>query len=428
MPDLPNFEDSSQWEKVPDVAVFDEHDDRDKDGKLLQRFDRKRLEKIAQRSNKRDQTGNLCPLTLGHTIPKAPEKDQPEIVGYARKFNTAWDDRLGKWVIRATYYLKKDRAAEAKEYPRTSVELWLREEDHYFDPIALSKQTPERDVGQWTYGKDSEVLQYTKKGKAKVIRYTMDNQGDTDPDNAATPGAPDPAVMNYVKSSAKKYAKKYAKRYVARYQAGAGAPGGSNTFTPDAGDDDSGKPKPNSTQDSPPSDDDDDSDDDDQGSSKMGKKNTDEVLRMAKEQFQTELAQFQKKLDEKDAKITALEQRANDAEAERAVVQLESENFRIPDRAKLVAKFAKADAAARKDMIEEIRACYQKNPPGDFLRLANGTMKMEQPLVHTTTREAPNGDTVQEFRLDKAKMERALQYQKEKNCSWDEAVKYIKSA
>lgn len=171
------FDDLSRWEIHREVNVFDEHvehrrvrvDDEGrpcKDGRaakdVVVTFDRAKLERLAAANNARDAAGQPCPLMLGHTVDGAPETAQPPIVGYARAFKVVWDDALKRHVIRATYYVRRDRAAEAAEYPRTSPEVWgVLTEGPLFDPISLLKRTPQRDLGQWTYGARGYVLRYS---------------------------------------------------------------------------------------------------------------------------------------------------------------------------------------------------------------------------------------------------------------------------
>jgi hypothetical protein len=166
MAERPNFSDRSRWEVFPNIKVFAEHarTARGKNGKKRTvSFTREKLDRIAEKSNRRDEIGQWCPLMLGHTEDGKPETDQPDIVGYARHFKVGYDKTLGKHVVTATYYLRKEDAAEAKRYPRTSVEVWA--DDEFFDPISLLKRTPQLDLGQWTYGK----------GGGLKLRYSMDD-------------------------------------------------------------------------------------------------------------------------------------------------------------------------------------------------------------------------------------------------------------
>lgn len=285
----PRFDDPSRWEVLTARNVFDEHTDERK-GKSVRRFTRADLDEIARRCNVRDRKGQCCPLTLGHTRDDAPEKDQPEIVGYARNFRVAYDERLGRHVIRADYYLRRDRAREAREYPNVSVEYWP--DGRFFDPIALLRRTPQRDLGQWTYHRKQA-------GTAAVIRYAMgdkpvaderedereedkgpagppdkdapppdegraegdpDGEGDRREDEPERPGDPDvepefhQKVMKCIRGQYKhldRMHEDYAKKY------GAGAASQGNGFLP--GDDDSDPDR------SPPPDDDKPSDPESEG-------------------------------------------------------------------------------------------------------------------------------------------------------------------
>ena len=143
------FDDLSQWEVRRGVPVFDEHE----------QYDVKKLRQIADNCNRREaETGDSCPITIGHTVPGASEERQPEIVGYARNFQVGTFGPAGKTGVLADFYIQRGRYDEAMKYPRRSVELWP--EELYFDPISLLKRTPKRDLGLLTYGKTKKVLRY----------------------------------------------------------------------------------------------------------------------------------------------------------------------------------------------------------------------------------------------------------------------------
>lgn len=169
MAQRPDFDNPKRWEIHEDLNVFAEHSRsvKGKDGRAKTvKFTKSDLEEIVRNGNERDRIGQPCPLTLGHTDDDGPETRQPPIVGYARKFKLAYDRSLKRWVIRAHYYLRRDRAAEAREYPRTSVEVWANQK--FFDPIALLKRTPQLDLGQWTYSRGNDLK----------LRYSMDDLHD----------------------------------------------------------------------------------------------------------------------------------------------------------------------------------------------------------------------------------------------------------
>jgi hypothetical protein len=169
--------DTPAFVRKPAVAVFDAHEERD-GGRLVRRFTKASLERIAANCNRRERAGTLCPITIGHTDPDDPnEKNQPEHVGYARRFRVAYSRQLGRHVILADFYLKKSKAGEAMTYPRVSVELWPS--DQFLDPIALLRRTPQRDLGQWHYGKGppaaASAWSYSRSTRAGrfVLRYSM---------------------------------------------------------------------------------------------------------------------------------------------------------------------------------------------------------------------------------------------------------------
>lgn len=171
---LDRFEDERFYVKKPNVGLFDEHVEeflrpvcdehgnpvKDASGeiqreKVVHKFSKDVLEKIASRCNARDAAGDFCPITIGHTIkdPQAPEKSQPEPVGVARNWRTEWDEPHAKWMLKADLYFRREKYAEAETYPRTSVELWP---NHYeIDPVAIIRRTPKRDTGSWAYSLDN---------------------------------------------------------------------------------------------------------------------------------------------------------------------------------------------------------------------------------------------------------------------------------
>lgn len=163
------FRNPSRWQLpsgestvVPNVPVFDEHDEVDerptvKDsngndtpnpqkGRLIRRFDAAKLQEICDRCNHRLQTtGDACPVTIGHTRPGEPESSQPAISGYAVNFHLGNFGPAGKLAILSDFYILPAMWQEFEAHPRRSVELFPK--DNVFDPIAVLKRTPERDLG-----------------------------------------------------------------------------------------------------------------------------------------------------------------------------------------------------------------------------------------------------------------------------------------
>ena len=144
-----------------DVFILDEHELKDRSGKVVTKIDALRLEEIVRRNNKRiEDTGDEIPLVIGHTKDGASENDQPEIVGYASNLQVKDFFKTGKKGISATFKYFKDSVDRAKMFPRRSIELWMS--DWKLDPISLlGATTPERDLG---------LVRFNKKGPKKYSR------------------------------------------------------------------------------------------------------------------------------------------------------------------------------------------------------------------------------------------------------------------
>ena len=154
-----------------DVFILDEHELKNASGKVITKFDAKKLEEIALRNNKRiSDTGDEIPLVIGHTKDGASEKDQPELVGYASNLQVKDFFGTGRKAISATFRYFKGSVERAKLFPRRSVELWLS--DGKLDPISLlGASTPERDLG---------LVQFKKRGPKKYSRtMPMTNSQDS---------------------------------------------------------------------------------------------------------------------------------------------------------------------------------------------------------------------------------------------------------
>jgi hypothetical protein len=168
---MERFDNESLWVIVRDVPVFDEHREtaqKAADGNEVwpaEDFDRDELEAYARSMNARDKAGTPAPITIGHTTSDPNEKHQPEIVGYARDFKVGRFGPKNRLGILATFYYHRDKYDEAKTFPRVSVERWRQ--GKVFDPIALLRRTPQRDLG---------VISY-RVNNPNVVRYSMAEQG-----------------------------------------------------------------------------------------------------------------------------------------------------------------------------------------------------------------------------------------------------------
>jgi hypothetical protein len=215
---LKHILESDEYVRIPNVPVFDEHDEWDEKGNLVRRFDRKRLQAIVDTCNAKTDTGDLTCIGPGHTIPHAPETQQPPIWGYAANWKL---DKYGpgnKLAACCDYYIRKTVLEDGKEvdgktaaysYPRRSIELWSSRND--IDWIALLRKAPERPMGLVTYARTqfdataASTLYYrdpqrTKPTAAVVsggkLRYSMEAHAmPFDPDPDAATSAEDPTQM-----------------------------------------------------------------------------------------------------------------------------------------------------------------------------------------------------------------------------------------
>ena len=151
---------SNQFIVRANVPILDEHELFDDDGKLIATIDEEKLRRIVENNNRRvEETGDEVPIVIGHTDDYSPEEKQPEIVGYARDFVLKPLFKTGRKAIYATFRFFKDKAQVIRQFPRRSVELWLKKME--IDPISLlGASAPERSLGLLRYS--SEGLRYSR--------------------------------------------------------------------------------------------------------------------------------------------------------------------------------------------------------------------------------------------------------------------------
>jgi hypothetical protein len=153
--------DKSEYVIKKNVPVLDEHKLFDDDGKILAVIDESRLQQIADNNNRKiKETGDEVPLIVGHTNDDDPETKQPPIVGYATDFQVKRLFKTGRKALFATFKFFKDTAHLARQFPRRSVELWLRKWE--VDPISLlGAHTPERSLGLLRFNR-ADGLHYSR--------------------------------------------------------------------------------------------------------------------------------------------------------------------------------------------------------------------------------------------------------------------------
>jgi hypothetical protein len=200
--DLNALDDPREWVTKANVPLLDEHALVDPDKGLKVRVDRRFLEDVARNGNRRAvESGNPCPLIVGHTEDGGPEKP---VDGYVVGLRVGPDPKKpGKAMLFGTYKVRRSRAHVLHDFPRRSVELWVGRRE--IDPVALlGGTTPERDLG------DVAVLKYSRDGGLRY-RYSM-HPGDTpmpakshhyeaDAGSADVPGGDDEVVSKVMESS-----------------------------------------------------------------------------------------------------------------------------------------------------------------------------------------------------------------------------------
>ena len=179
---LENITASGEYVCVPNVVCFDEHDEFDRTGKLVRRFDRNKLQKIVDKCNAREQaTGDLAVIAPGHSRDDITnEEHQPPIWGYAANYRVGTFGPQQKLGILCDYYVQKkittakgdvvDGPTYIRSFPRRSIELWPDSPsipEHARNTIdwhALLRRSPQRDLGLMAYS-------MTPTGK---LRYQME--------------------------------------------------------------------------------------------------------------------------------------------------------------------------------------------------------------------------------------------------------------
>lgn len=143
--------DRAKYVRVDNVPVFAEHVTRDNEGRTL-RFGPAELKQLADSCNRRIQAnGDYAAVIVGHTSSKTDAVQRhPEVIGYAGPFllGVQGFGAAKKYVILATFWIRRDRVAIYNAYPRRSAELWIQGANSFLDPIALLGGDPPRlDMG-----------------------------------------------------------------------------------------------------------------------------------------------------------------------------------------------------------------------------------------------------------------------------------------
>lgn len=429
---------------IPDVPIFDAHDEFDYSGnqktnanwgKLIRRFDKARLQAIADKCNGRQEsTGDLAPFGPGHTIPNqydakgimvrpAKEEDQPPIWGYLADYRVGPFGPERKTGLLINLYAKAEHAEKVKkEFPRRSIELYPK--DNTIDWLAVLRRSPQRDLGLLAYSKsahaagvtrwcpwEQETRVYAVGQKAMAacysadgkLRYSMENSIMSDEkidDPTLQPNADVPAddsLSPEEARTAERFMKHYQNKhpmlqYMCKYGADGGmqmpsptnmAPPAPMTPLPDAA---AGAPPIGA----PP------------GGPSDEKKDKE---RMSKESDAIRYSRLEAEVKQLRAERDTETQRYQRAQCERDVIQLEGEGYEL-DRADEVAELLSRTPEQRKTYIARLKKRYQRAPVGgDFIRV-------DEPEGPDERYGAAGG-------LEKHK--KALQYMKDKGLAGDDA-------
>lgn len=422
---LEELNDDSRYVRRPGCRIFDEHTERyyadasgrpcrkDAEGaRLVTRvFDRDRLTEIARRCNRRDGSGSLSTLNLGHTLDSfdedgklvpVSETDQPEPVGYAANYHVEFDPEERKHYLLADFYVARDRYAEAKTFPRVSVELWPRH--GVIDPIALLRRTPQRDLGQWTYSQNGGA----------VLRYSMEApMADAPDDDLFADATPQPAedtptdgdmtddeVEQYMRHKwghpdAKRYANHCMKRY-GMPEEPATLP--DPTDLPSADEPPVGAPPLKKSMAA--------------ASSTNGALPGGDADRFSRREDAIKFAKLEGENRALQARLADLEKQNSEAVAEKIVTQLLAEDYIFEDSEAEVRRFARMGPKERREHEAWVRANCRKAPTNSY----GGSIVKPGPVKKTA-------DGVDENIADNDHFDRALNYCRENGGDFEAALK-----
>lgn len=461
-----------EYVHVPNVPIFDEHDEYDwrktlngqanpNYGKLVRRYDRARLEQVANRNNHRDnETGSLALIGPGHTIPggsQIKETDQPAPWGMMANYRVAPFGPGGKTGLLADHYVRKEHEADyRKTFPRRSIEIYYEGSPHQdlIDWCALLRRSSERDLGLVAYSADAYATAQQRfapweatvnrvcsaNGKPlpavysrsdHKLRYSVEDNmpfpPNVDADPGVMPGAPPaappqspgtPPVAPTAPASPAPLTPDeaaLADRYMAHYmgsnpwmktcaaQYGGAMPSATNTTLPAPAGPPPTPPAPVGPlpgASTAPFNQSQGLSDEDKG-------------RMAREQEAGRYAKVQSEMETARAEAAAARQRESDAlkryqmaECEKMVIQLELGNHIHLDRAQEVEALLPLDEAGRYQRCEYIKKHYQRS--------------ITDPTI-LPTGDVPGDDIYQGLTRDRFKA--VKQYSREHpGMSWDEAV------
>ncbi len=155
-------------------------------------LDRARLQKIAVIQNNRiAQTGDFTPIIIGHTKKGKKENEQPELTGYASRYEVVPFYDTGSYGLRAVPWSKPHNIENFERFPRRSAELWTNPD--LIDPISLlGANTPRLDLGLHRLQRDVEEVEYyiPSHGRTDIPIYLEMSMADQPASSSDKPADP----------------------------------------------------------------------------------------------------------------------------------------------------------------------------------------------------------------------------------------------
>lgn len=325
------------------VPVFCAHVRRDKSGKVLYRVTDALLHTIAERCNRLyRERGVPSRITLGHTLPghNVPEHDQPEIVGWARNWDVGPYGPGGVLANVVDEFILRHRVKDVDSYPYRSVEYYPTRGE--VSGVAHLRRDPELDLGIVTG--DGRV-DYAREQRADgPVYYLLGGSAMADDPTTTVPGSTD-HDPEFDKKCDGYMDRKY-RHLPAMHQAYAA------TLPPDTGD----APAPGGDTPPPPP-------------TPGGSGGPDQFSR---QQEAARYARIERESADIKRELATLRQERSLAQAQALVVQIQAEGYLLRDPTKEAQRLARISEAERAERLDEIRACYQRDPAaGGFVPVAS---------------------------------------------------------
>jgi hypothetical protein len=331
-----------------EIALLDEHDLTDPQGKVVFSLTAQRLKEIAANNNRRIQeTGDEIPIVIGHTKDGLDEQKQPLIVGWARDLTVKPLFETGRKAIFAKARFEEGKLDLIKKFPRRSVELWLRK--MMIDPISLlGATTPERDLGLLKFAngdhkyasfspseepmnvdeivqkvlaalEQTDVFQWAR----QQMEQSQEEPAEAPPGGQGSPGEEPVAPMGQGQEMPQEEPQEQPAQYAAS------APSGSNTFLPGS----------------------------------KGNMEPDRV-KMAMNQLEGKLVRYQQAYEQQATELQDVRVKLQKATREKDLLELDGQGVQF-DMAEELADVAEMPEVQYQKHLERMKVRYQKAPVGN---------------------------------------------------------------